>query len=77
MSIKVKLLASLADRFGARELELDHTPGLTVRDVWDRATAGAPYVSNTLSALNQEYSTAQAAVGDGDEVAFFPPVTGG
>ena len=28
-------------------------------------------------AVNQEHSGLDAAIGDGDEVAFFPPVTGG
>ncbi len=28
-------------------------------------------------AVNQEYVTLDHPVGDGDEVAFFPPVTGG
>lgn len=29
------------------------------------------------AAINQDFATAEAAVADGDEVAFFPPVTGG
>jgi molybdopterin synthase sulfur carrier subunit len=30
-----------------------------------------------LSAVNQEMANGQTPVRDGDEVAFFPPVTGG
>ena len=30
-----------------------------------------------LVALNQEMTDASATVSDGDEIAFFPPVTGG
>ena len=29
------------------------------------------------AAVNQEFALPETAVGDGDEVAFFPPVTGG
>ncbi|MBF0268718.1 MAG: molybdopterin converting factor subunit 1 [Alphaproteobacteria bacterium] len=29
------------------------------------------------AAINQEHAAFEAKVGDGDEVAFFPPVTGG
>ncbi|MGQ0657362.1 MAG: MoaD/ThiS family protein [Chromatiales bacterium] len=75
--MKVKLLASFADRFGQREVELAHVRGMTVKDAWAQATAGAPVLPNTLSAVNFEYCALQAAVNDGDEVAFFPPVTGG
>jgi len=32
---------------------------------------------NTLCAVNQSQADAQFSVRDGDEVAFFPPVTGG
>jgi molybdopterin synthase sulfur carrier subunit len=33
--------------------------------------------TSTLIAINMEYTDAKAALKDGDEVAFFPPVTGG
>lgn len=77
MTIKVKLLASLADRFGQSEVGIDHSSGMTVKDAWDRATSGAPILPNTLSAVNFEYCALHTPVNDGDEVAFFPPVTGG
>ena len=34
-------------------------------------------LSRIKAAVNQEHVAADAPVGDGDEVAFFPPVTGG
>jgi len=77
MSVNVRLLASLADRFGRGEVSLVHAPGMTIADVWDRATDGAPALPNTLSAVNFEYRPLHTVVNDGDEVAFFPPVTGG
>ena len=36
-----------------------------------------PFPANTLVAINQEYASPASAVRAGDEVAFFPPVTGG
>ena len=32
---------------------------------------------NLRAAVNQEVATAETPVRDGDEIAFFPPVTGG
>ena len=41
---------------------------------WDEALAEAKRVR---AAVNQELAHGQSAVRDGDELAFFPPVTGG
>ena len=77
MSVKVKLLASLSERFGVRETEIQANVPMTVEQVWGRVTGGAPMLLNTLTAINLEYCERDARVNDGDEVAFFPPVTGG
>ncbi|MGD8592332.1 MAG: MoaD/ThiS family protein, partial [Gammaproteobacteria bacterium] len=45
--------------------------------VWDQATHGAQMPPNTLIAVNMEYVTQDHLIKDGDEVAFFPPVSGG
>jgi len=39
--------------------------------------AGGPPPANLLMAVNQEYVSLDTPVKAGDEVAFFPPVTGG
>ena len=77
MAVKVRLFASLRERFGFAERELDAPGGITVRAAWDLATGGQPMPERVLSALNGEYARADTPVKDGDEVAFFPPVTGG
>ncbi|HFC54470.1 MAG TPA: molybdopterin synthase sulfur carrier subunit, partial [Gammaproteobacteria bacterium] len=49
----------------------------TAADVWHLAAGDEPAPGNLLVAINMEYATMQSPVKDGDEVAFFPPVTGG
>lgn len=77
MAIKVKFFASLRERIGRDEASLDGASALTVGEVWTQATAGATPPGNLLAAVNQEYAGLDQPVHDGDEVAFFPPVTGG
>ena len=82
--IKVVLFASLREDLGVAEVE--HAPagvnsvadlieGLSQRfgEVW-RETLMA---DNVLVAINQNMVKNGISVVDGDEVAFFPPVTGG
>lgn len=77
MRVKVMLLASLAERFGRRETDVELATGATAGQVWARVAEGAPMLPNTLIAINKEYADRGKLLADGDEVAFFPPVTGG
>lgn len=77
MSIKVRYFASLGERVGQSESDLGFTQAMTVRDVWQIDTLGKPIPDNVLAAVNMEYADLDCQVQDGDEVAFFPPVTGG
>lgn len=77
MSIKVCYFASLKEQLGRADDELDTEGVKTVTDVWYKANAGRPLPDTILSAVNMEYMPHDAQVRDGDEVAFFPPVTGG
>jgi molybdopterin synthase sulfur carrier subunit len=77
MGITVKYFASLSQQLGRREEVIDPTPGLTVAKVWDQVTGGVPLPSHILMAVNREYAKADTPVKEGDELAFFPPVTGG
>jgi molybdopterin synthase sulfur carrier subunit len=77
MSIQVRFFASLSDQLDRVECKVQHTPSITVGDIWSIATNGKPYPNNVLVAVNMEYANPEQCIEDGDEVAFFPPVTGG
>lgn len=79
MSIKVKYFASLREELGRSEDNLDIKDGnITVSDLWKKVAGKRENTpENILAAINMEYAKPEAEVKDGDEVAFFPPVTGG
>jgi molybdopterin synthase sulfur carrier subunit len=74
--ITVRYFASIREQLGRHEDRLTAAGVACVADVWRRVAAG-PLPPNTLVAVNQEYAQPDTLVRAGDEVAFFPPVTGG
>ncbi len=77
MAIKILFFASLADKIGKRETSIASEGINTARDVWNKCTNDIKIPGNALVAINQKYADFDATVSEGDEVAFFPPVTGG
>ncbi len=77
MTVQVKLFAHLRERLGFAERSLELPEGTTVAGVWESVSGEAELPSHVLAAVNLSYAEPDAAVRDGDEVAFFPPVTGG
>jgi molybdopterin synthase sulfur carrier subunit len=77
MAITAKFFASLRESVGLDECRIDLIDINTAVDVWNKATKGAPMPPNTLIAVNMDYVDRNHPVKDGDEVAFFPPVSGG
>lgn len=77
MAIRVLYFASLRDAMGRPEDILDAHQGATVADIWERVGGQPGDLAKLLCAVNMEYAALDAPVRDGDEVAFFPPVTGG
>jgi molybdopterin synthase sulfur carrier subunit len=75
MSIQVKFFASLREQVGISETEIE--PVSTALDAWNITTDNREPPSNLLVAVNLDYAKLNTVVKDGDEVAFFPPVTGG
>lgn len=78
MNLKVRYFASMRDRMGRGEeaVSMD-AKAVTVEDLWKKLTNGQTLPASTLIAVNMEYTDGKAQLKDGDEVAFFPPVTGG
>lgn len=77
----VRLFARLRDIAGSGDLAREAPAGATVADVWRSLVAEFPdmacYESSISSAVNADYAKMTAALSDGDEVAFLPPVSGG
>ena len=83
MKVTVKYFASIREAMGQGSELLDTTAG-TLAELRDnliaRGGAGGDALARGRSvrmALNQVMGDESAALSDGCEVAFFPPVTGG
>lgn len=83
-NIKILYFAKLRDQLGCGEEAFELTPEscsvtelkqrLAERDsVWQQAFTG----SQILVAVNKVMATSETQIKAGDEVGFFPPVTGG
>ena len=77
MKITILYFASLRESLGKANDILTVDSPLTAGQAWDISTDNTLRPSNTLIAINQEYVDANTPLADGDELAFFPPVTGG
>ena len=83
MKIQLRYFASLREALGASE-HVDMPEGSTVATLRDTLLARGGRHAELLArgravrcALNQALCDESAALSDGAEVAFFPPVTGG
>ena len=77
MLIKVKFFARIREEMGRAEDHVEYTPGLKVSDVWRISSGGDAMPDSLLVAVNMEHVKGDPELLEGDEVAFFPPVTGG
>jgi molybdopterin synthase sulfur carrier subunit len=85
MAMRILYFAWLRERIGLSEEQVEPPSGTAnVGDLvaWLRSR-GAGYAAaladtaRVRCAINQEFATPEATVADGDEIAFFPPITGG
>jgi len=81
MQGKVKLFASLREAAGCSELDWELTEGATVAMLQSNLRERLPGVGEEIGrawiAVNQQYASPDSQLEDGDEVALFPPVSGG
>jgi molybdopterin converting factor subunit 1 len=81
MRVKVKLFARLREVVGTGNLERELGEGATVRDLLDDLQAEHPRLAEltlrSIISVNQEFAAPDGRLQDGDEVAIFPPVSGG
>jgi molybdopterin synthase sulfur carrier subunit len=77
VEIMVRYFANIREQFGRNEDCIEIDDGITVSEVWQRVSNGDLLPKNTLIAVNMEYVEPFEPVKAGDEVAFFPPITGG
>jgi molybdopterin converting factor subunit 1 len=81
MRVTVRLFARLRDIAGHGELTREAPAGASVGAVWASLVSEYPelaaYERSISCAINADYSRFSAAVADGDEIAFLPPVSGG
>jgi molybdopterin synthase sulfur carrier subunit len=78
MRVELRFFAALRERMGARA-ERDVRPGTTVGGLWRTLVAEHPAIGKVpvRFAVNERYVEASHRLAEDDEVAFFPPVSGG
>ena len=77
MKIYVKYFASVRDMMGKDSENLEIETSTSANDLWKSLTVDKKTPVRVLVAVNHEYVNKKFKLKDGDEVAFFPPVTGG
>ena len=81
MQITIKFFARLRETVGTNSLERVFNEGTTVGQLIEALQGEFPALNQplarTIISVNREFSDLQTLLKAGDEVAFFPPVSGG
>jgi molybdopterin converting factor subunit 1 len=78
MRVRLRFFAALREQMGARG-ERNVKSGATVEALWRSLVAERPELAAVpvRFAVNETYVEPSHRLAEGDEVAFFPPVSGG
>ncbi len=81
MQVQVRLFASLREAAGTDRVTVSLDDGATVRDLVARLEEHIPAIKGAsgaiYAAVNDRYVSPDTPLQEGDEVALFPPVSGG
>jgi sulfur-carrier protein len=81
VKVPVSLFARYREAVGRDRVEVDVADGATVEDVWGALARAHPalarYRPHTLFAVGNDYVTPDRPIQPGEELACFPPVSGG
>ena len=81
MRIRVQFFASLKDIVGKSEMSMTIAETATPRSVFQELESRFPELTRyrplVLIAINQEYKDWDTRMAPGDEIVFFPPISGG
>ena len=78
MQVSIKYFASLRELMGESSVFIDIDKESSIDDVWQHVTKNKKIeLDNVMATVNMEYVKSSYVIRDGDEIAFFPPVTGG
>jgi len=81
VEINILLFATIKDIVGTNKITLKVEDGATLHDVKQAMSGKFPdaeaNIKASLASINREYAFDSDEIREGDEVAFFPPVSGG
>ena len=81
LSLRVRFFGEFEAAAGVGDIAFVHEGELRVDSLWDalcdKFPALNPIPGVRLVAVNEDYAGEDAPLGEGDTVAFFPPVSGG
>ena len=75
--VKVLYFASLRELIGSAETSISLENPVDAASVWKAVNPSIELPEASLVAINHSYASLDTTVKPGDEIAFFPPVTGG